>query len=286
MLAIMKAIQLEKHTTFTIFSSDWFSGMAAEFHDPSDPKLASLEDWAKMKHTFSVALDRAINFLENFILRQDNFQLGPVLDPSSLNEVDIKPLTTREFEMLKEDLKIPSERRTVANLCRFMLDDGDIRWVCQEHFDRIHGDPIPQQFLDIVEEQDGRFERKEGLVQIKLQNEIQANKFYKALTQVKGVQELDVSLCWDAPWTSFKFFAEAALKTSAIILAFKNDYRPKQRCSSTKERYGPLMSLLALGRFQVVKIQTVDDLFGSIGNSLSTIKGLSSIRRLTILQSL
>ncbi|KAG0353251.1 hypothetical protein BG005_007422 [Podila minutissima] len=229
-------------------------------------------------------LDKTVLYLEDLKKNQDGLMSGdddsiPSIEDESMVD-GAKVLEGVELRQLENYLSDVDKSRTFGNLYRSVTKDGEVKWVCRTHFKITYRENAHKEFFKIVQENRGTFDETKGTLKIVLASNSRAKAFYGILTQVQGVQELDIVLKWDVSKGDLESFSEVILKSTVDSLivdgqAFRGG--PAGDLLNRKQQYLPLLQLLARGRLQMVKFRTFDPLFERV-HGLLTIKTLPRLR--------
>ncbi|KAG0000713.1 hypothetical protein BGZ65_004127 [Modicella reniformis] len=109
-------------------------------------------------------------------------------------------LTTfsKTLRALESYLKIKDQGRVLGNLNRVATPEGHVKWVCFDHYKVNYQESAIQQLREIVEENGGRFMEEKGRVEFKISSNVLAREFYNTMIEARKIQELDITLEWDA----------------------------------------------------------------------------------------
>lgn len=278
-LAVMRGVRSGTKTVSVVIPPLVSSDMVQKLNDA---EVAVGRTWVEneppTQESVQNMVERTISYLEDMRIRQA-VRGQPSNSPELMNTGSIEKA---DSELLRSFLRVPYEDKSLANLYR-MKDSGHIKLVCQSHFRQKHPKQTPERLLNLMKKVVDTFSEREGRVHMSLKDEAEANAFYSALTETRGVQELHVSLEWCASRSEFQAFADAAIHSGVVALTFQNYYFPFVRHHRGQQRYEPLIKLLAKAQIQVATIYLNDDLFGQI-SGLSTINSFPTLRDLEIMQ--
>ncbi|KAI8603977.1 hypothetical protein EDD21DRAFT_422253 [Dissophora ornata] len=91
----------------------------------------------------------------------------------------------------------------LGNLHRIMTKDGQVRWVCSDHYGSGYQEVHTQKLRELVKLAEGEFDEQLGRVEIRLGSSFAASEFYEAVSKAKGILDLDVGLGWNQDYADF-----------------------------------------------------------------------------------
>ncbi|KAF9298414.1 hypothetical protein BGZ74_009386, partial [Mortierella antarctica] len=189
-LAVMRGMRSGTKTVSVVIPPLVSSDMVQKLNDA---EVAVGRTWVENEpHTQESVqnmAERTISYLEDMSIRQA-VRGQPSNSPELMNTGSIEKA---DSELLRSFLSVPDEDKSLANLYR-MKDSGHIKLVFQSHFRQKHPKQTPERLLNLMKKVVDTFSEREGRVHMSLKDEAEANAFYSALTETRGVQELHVSL--------------------------------------------------------------------------------------------
>ncbi|KAG0221033.1 hypothetical protein B0O80DRAFT_500992 [Mortierella sp. GBAus27b] len=187
-------------------------------------------------------------------------------------------LESVDLRELKFYIKVNDGESGFGNLYRVATREGDIKWVCLDHYRSLHQDPI--QLRTVVESNHGKFTELTGRIEIRIATPTLAKQFYGAMVKSRVVQELDITLQWDATMDELQDLCSAVTKAKVISLSISGFYlKGRQDRANRYRRFDPIIQLAANGRIQSLRLNNFDDFFGHVYSPLS----LSMAPRLRVL---
>ncbi|KAG0006680.1 hypothetical protein BGZ65_005235 [Modicella reniformis] len=233
--------------------------------------IGGIEDVAK-KHAFAKmiagsVLDKTIKHIQ-----QQQGSLGGRADLTSgdmsLNERE--PLEGADLRRLQSYLIRNDSEQELANLYRTVTSEGHVKWVCKDHYHRTYGASAVQQLKAVVKQNGGKFFETEGKIVITLSKK-QSKDFYEALSEAPGIQELDITLCWDASMSDLRKLEVAINRTNIVGLTVDGTYfkKPLLDLFNHKRRYNPLMQIISNLRIQTMELKSFGNFFRHIRISSS-----------------
>ncbi|KAG0046665.1 hypothetical protein BGZ83_008194 [Gryganskiella cystojenkinii] len=235
-------------------------------------------------------MDRTISYLEDRTRHHHGLggygkkhdESNPTSDASSILS-DAELIEGVELKKLERFLVSVDKNRTLGNLYRTVTREGHVKWVCRTHFRQNYREQARMRFLDVVQENGGSYNEPQGQVILNLASRTLAKAFYTALVQTHGVQELDVTLTWDATLADLRAFAEAIIKSTVMNLTFHGWHLrgPATDYFNRNRQYEPLLQIFAEGRIQIVQVWGLPNLFercASLISSSSNNKMASTLR--------
>ncbi|KAF9357777.1 hypothetical protein BGX26_003085 [Mortierella sp. AD094] len=174
-----------------------------------------------------------------------------------------------DLRQLESYLSIQDRGRVLGNLYRTVTHEGNVKWVCMDHYRENYRESVIQQLRDVIDVNDGYFNEEYGRVSITIASKQSAKQFYDALAKARAIQELDISLAWDVTYDDLRNL-EAAVKTASIV-HLKVDgscFRgPKRDIMNIGRRFGPIVNLIFNGRIQSLRLERFEEFYQRIGGS-------------------
>ncbi|KAG0207979.1 hypothetical protein BGX31_002452 [Mortierella sp. GBA43] len=140
---------------------------------------------------------------------------------------------------------------SLGELYRMATPEGSIKWVCADHRAAFE-EPSTKVLQDMVEECKGVFIDHLSKISIKIGSQTTATQFYRAMDNVRGLQELEVTLEWDATMTDLQTLAEAVTKAGLISFTIDGSHfkNPRWDAFNSGRRYNPIIELGSNGCLQ------------------------------------
>ncbi|KAF9963867.1 hypothetical protein BGZ65_008651 [Modicella reniformis] len=182
---------------------------------------------------------------------------------------EIEALEGADLRQLEQFLKTNDQGRAHGNLYRIVTPEGHVKWVCFDHYSANYRESETQKLQVIVEANGGSFIEETGRIEIKIGSKVLAKHLYDAMVKARGIQELDITLGWDATMSDLQSLAKAVSKANIIRLSV-HVYRFKKSPSDVFQRgrrYDSLLRLASNGRIQELELNGLDDLFSHVSNS-------------------
>ncbi|KAF8980068.1 hypothetical protein BGZ46_004656 [Entomortierella lignicola] len=214
---------------------------------------SSQKDDALTKNT--ALMDAMITFLQE----QDGDHLGRETDSCSVHS-ELDSTSTAEMEGLQElksYLRVPDQDNGFGGLCRFVTPEGHVKWICSEHYREIYKAAAIKQLQNIVKSNNGIFNLAEGKIIITLISNSSAKQLYSAMINAGNIQELEITLQWDATLDDLRAFAAAIIKANIVRLSLNgfSFKKPSRDYANDSHRYDPLMQLMSNGRLQSFQLK-------------------------------
>ncbi|KAG0007163.1 hypothetical protein BGZ65_001708 [Modicella reniformis] len=179
----------------------------------------------------------------------------------------LEVLEGADLRLLESYLRIKDEGRALGNLFRMVTPEGHVKWVCMNHYRENYRTSVMQHLRDTVDANNGSYSEAFGKIQIKLLNALVARQFYEAIVKARGVQELDVTLNWDATLDDLRTFASAVAAASIVNLTIdgRSFKGPSRDFMNSGRRFDPLLQLMFNGRIQSLRIDHCREFYQRIG---------------------
>ncbi|KAF9364454.1 hypothetical protein BGX34_001434 [Mortierella sp. NVP85] len=208
-------------------------------------------------------VDDTIQFLQT--LKSDGEVIAHLHHP---NFDKLEVLEGADLRQLETYLKVKDEGRVLGNLFRVITPEGHVKWVCIDHYRTNYRESTTRLLQEIVEVNHGQFIEETGKVIILLESSTVAKQFYDVMVKARGIQELEITLKWDATMEELKALANAV--TNANITLVKIDGRFFRGTASRLDawnrnrRYEPLLQLAMNGRIQSLQLVQFENFFAHV----------------------
>ncbi|KAG0220710.1 hypothetical protein BGX31_010680 [Mortierella sp. GBA43] len=216
-----------------------------------------------LKKNVAPLVDKTIKFLSD--TKSDN-EAGTELAAYHTEFGRLEALEGADLRQLYSYLKIKDEGRVLGNLYRTVTPKGHVKWVCLDHYRVGYREAGVQELQKIVEDNQGTFIEQEGRIEIEIASGSLAKQFYEAMVRAQGIQELDITLKWDASMDDLRMLAKAVTKTNVAILiingsSFKS---PTLDAVNRNKRFDPILQLATNLRVHSLQLRNFDNFFNRI----------------------
>ncbi|KAF9362603.1 hypothetical protein BGX34_005843 [Mortierella sp. NVP85] len=210
-------------------------------------------------------VDDTINYL-NEASRNAEASAEPTTDHSKFNKLEA--LEDADLRQLVSYLKIKGERRVLGNMYRIVTLEGNVKWVCFDHYRANNQETVIQQLRDTVNANNGKYEEEIGKIQIQISSNFLAKQFYAALTKTCGVQELEITMEWDAAMDELRGLSKAVIKANIVRLVVDGSHLKGSAVDvfNRHRRFEPLIEIPSKSRVQSFYLKGFDDFFSRINN--------------------
>ncbi|KAG0220839.1 hypothetical protein BGX31_010468, partial [Mortierella sp. GBA43] len=192
---------------------------------------------------------------------------------------NLKPLERFDLKQLQSYMDFKEHENAPARLYRVATPEGHIKWVCVDHY--ITPKRLTFEALQgIVAELNGEFIDQLSKIIIIIGSQATATRFYKAMDSVRGLQELKITLGWDAAMADLQLLADAVTKAGLISLTINGSHfnNPLRDAFNSGRRYNPIIQLGSNGRLQHLGLLGFNNFlsrFNRPSGSFSTLRMLS-----------
>ncbi|KAG0210847.1 hypothetical protein BGX31_001805 [Mortierella sp. GBA43] len=209
-----------------------------------------------VKEHIAPLVDSTINFLDDFKRKTDS-EREPEFD-------QMEALEGADLRQLESYLKVKDKGRVLANLYRIVTTEGHVKWVCFDHYKATYRQSAVQHLREIVEVNHGTFVEETGMIAIKIATGTLAKQFYDAMIKARGIQELEITLEWDATMSDLRSLANAISMANVVHVSVDGSYfkSPPLDIVNRGQRFNPILQLASNSRIQVFRLRGFDN-FGS-----------------------
>jgi len=219
-----------------------------------------------IKKNIAPLVDDTINFL-NGIKR--NNESGGELTEDHAESDQLEALEGADLRQLEYYLRIKDQGRVLGNLYRIVTQEGHVKWVCFDHYRATYHESMVQQLRDVIDVNKGTFIEEIGRIEITITSSVLAKQFYQALVNARGIQELEITLEWDASMDDLRSLANAATKSNLLHFSVDgtNFKGPALDIVNRAQRFDPILRLASNARMQSLRLKGFDDFFSRISKS-------------------
>ena len=183
-------------------------------------------------------------------------------------------------------LKIKGSNKFLGNLYKTLTSDGDVKWVCIDHYREKHHEKAATSFRDTVQALGGSFDENVNRVEVTLRSGVQAEQFYVALEGGCEIYELKLELLWETAQSDFEKLRDTLPKTRVGVLELHlgDTDGPTGgffNWKSPSSRYDPVLSIMGHPSIQSFTLRGPRNL-STRSNLLSRNDDFSNLRRLDI----
>jgi hypothetical protein len=208
-----------------------------------------------LRNNISSLVNSTIDFLEN--LKCDNESEAELSTDSTEFE---NPGNLEDLRKLESYLRIKDQGRTLGNLYRIVTTNGHVKWVCQDHYKAYYQDSsvrlLRYTFNGAIVEEIGRIE-------VTLYTSDKAKRFYEAMVKSRVVQELKITLGWNATMDQLKALAKAVTKSNVVRLEIDGTHFTGLTLDviNRGRRFDPILQLPSDGQIQSLHLSGFQKFF-------------------------
>ncbi|KAF8938439.1 hypothetical protein BGZ58_000892 [Dissophora ornata] len=210
--------------------------------------IEALQENLNLAHkSIGPLVDGTISYIES--QKGDDIDgLGVTADRAELNNLEV--MEGADLRQLESYLSIRDKGRVLGNLYRVVTTDGNVKWVCIDHYRENYRESVMQHLRDIVAANNGIFTEEKGKIDIKIASGTLAKQFYEAMAKARRIQELDITLQWDVTLDDLRKFAVAVGNANILHLTMDgvNFKGPPLDTINRGRRYDPILQLMSNGR--------------------------------------
>ncbi|KAI7822403.1 hypothetical protein BC939DRAFT_454023, partial [Gamsiella multidivaricata] len=202
-------------------------------------------------------VDETIAFIQD---QQNNASGGIGIAGEQMRLDKLQVLEGADLRQLESYLKVNDEGRILGNLYRTVTPEGNVKWVCIDHYRENYRASATEQLRDIVVGNGGKFMENIGKVSVNVASSTQARQLYEAITKARGIQELEIALQWDVTLDDLRTFEAAISKANIVTLTMDGAYfkGPAFDIINRGRRYDPILQLMSNGRIQCLRLNQFD----------------------------
>ncbi|KAI8598215.1 hypothetical protein EDD21DRAFT_193477 [Dissophora ornata] len=218
------------------------------------------------KKDFGPLLDKSIEYIEGQISKTGQCSTE-IAEHTNLEKLEA--LEGADLRQLEWYLHGSDQENSLANLYRIVTREGHVKWVCIDHYRENYRLSAMEKLRDAVMANNGIFIEQEGKVQVKIGSKTQAKQFYDAIVGARGVQELDITLQWDATKEDLETFAKAISTANIVDLTMdgSNFKGPVLDLANRGRRFDPLILLMSNERIQSLHLRNFEDIYQRIAST-------------------
>ncbi|KAG0207281.1 hypothetical protein BGX31_002592, partial [Mortierella sp. GBA43] len=232
-----------------------------------------------LKKNLLPLVDDTISFLEG--VKHKN-ELGEEVAEDHAEFDKLEALEGADLRQLETYLKVKDKGRVLANLYRIATTEGHIKWVCFDHYKATYRQSVVQHLRGIVEVNRGTFVEETGGIEIKIASSTLAKQFYDAMIKARGIQELEITLEWDATMGDLRSLANAISKANVVQVTIDGSHFKSSPLDVVNrgQRFNPILQLASNSRIQVFRLQGFESFWSRINKP--TLLSTPKIHRFTM----
>ncbi|KAF9981657.1 hypothetical protein BGZ65_003707 [Modicella reniformis] len=219
-----------------------------------------------LKKNIAPLVEDTIGFLQDI---KSNNEMGSELATDHTEFEQLEALEGADLRQLGSYLKVKDKGCVLGNLYRIVTPEGHVKWVCFDHYKTSYRESAIRQLRDIIEINNGRFIEEKGRIEIGITSNTLAKQFYDAMVKARGIQELDITLKWDATMDNLRSLCNAITKANVIHLTVDGTHFKSSALDliNRSQRYDPILQLASNSRVQSLHLQGFDAFFSRISKS-------------------
>ncbi|KAG0221032.1 hypothetical protein BGX31_010259 [Mortierella sp. GBA43] len=176
-----------------------------------------------------------------------------------------------ELKELKSHLRVSGESQTLGNLYRMVTPENHVKWVCVHHYRSKYPEQLTQ-LRCVAKACGGVFVEAMSKIVIEIDSNTVAQHFYDAISRLRGIQELVITLKWDATMDELQNLCDAVTTACVVCLTIDGTNFSGWRDLVHRDcRFDSILQLPWNGRIQSLRLIHFEQFFSRVKNSL--IKG-------------
>ncbi|KAG0226068.1 hypothetical protein BGX31_007412 [Mortierella sp. GBA43] len=222
-----------------------------------------------LKENLVDLVDDIIEYLNSI---KHNSQTGDGLAVDHAEPDRPEVLKSTDLSQLESYLNVKDKGRVLANLYRIATPSGHVKWVCFDHYRAIYQESEVRELREAVKVNDGTFIEKTGRIEIEIATSTLAKQFYDAMIKARGIQELDITLEWDATMNDFRSLANAVTQAKVVQLTMNGSYFKASPFDviNRGQRFDPILQLASSSWIQSLQLREFQNFFSRVSKSAIT----------------
>ncbi|KAF9350201.1 hypothetical protein BGX34_001355 [Mortierella sp. NVP85] len=219
-----------------------------------------------IKKNLAPLVDDTINFL-NGVKNDKTEETDMSLGHSGFDQLEA--LEGADLRQLESYLKVKDQGRVLGNLYRIVTSEGHVKWVCFDHYRANYRETAIKRLKSVVAANEGTYVEETGRIEITATSKTVAREFYEAIIKARWIQELDVTLGWDATMDDLRELAKAVTNANVVSLTVEGSYLkgPALDVVNRTRRFDPIMQMASNSRLQCLRIKGFEDFFSRVSKS-------------------
>ncbi|KAF9988330.1 hypothetical protein BGZ65_007435 [Modicella reniformis] len=179
----------------------------------------------------------------------------------------LQDFTNTDLSQLESYLKVKDQKRVLGNLHRIITSEGNIKWVCLDHYRINYQEPVIRQLQEVVKGNEGTFIEETSRIEIKIESNIIAKQFYDAMVQGRD-------------HTEHQSHSAAISKASSVLGAIKSP--PQRRSQVLRQPFGAILCIDSTDLELRNQYSIVKAVFGILSKPSKLVSLKHRCRKLTI----
>ncbi|KAF9133859.1 hypothetical protein BGW39_008770 [Mortierella sp. 14UC] len=208
-----------------------------------------------------VRVNHAIEYLQGLSSVPEQQSSDKDGDRAVSDQMDgLEALEGADLRQLGAFLRNKDDARVFGNLYRIVTSDGHVKWVCLDHYRQNYRSKTMKELRDVVESNEGQYDEHTGHVTVKLTSPVAARQFYSALAQSRFVNELDVTLLWEATLQDLRDLKDSIQHSNVVHLKLigGGGQGPFSDILNRTRRSDPIIQLMAAGKLRALSLYDND----------------------------
>ncbi|KAF9902835.1 hypothetical protein EC991_004494 [Linnemannia zychae] len=289
---ILTALHMTKHRTSSPGaggpdlqrrkSFDWPARVDSGIADDLPAEMLELSDRLYLTECYDepfddldAKVDSSIAYLESIL------EPRALLASSDTKTLEEQPraLSPEDLLQLQSFLKTSDQEQTLGNLYRTMTPDGNVKWVCPDHYHTSLAAKAVPHLQAAIHDLGGVFNEFTGFLRIKMPSQSAATRFYSILESSPPVQELDLSFEWSPSNQDLHDLCNALRSTKAFYVRLDGgNHPPLTSHLSDPPYYDSLLQIMSTESLQTIELTGWNGLLTDI----ETVPQTLNMRRLKI----
>ncbi|OAQ34367.1 hypothetical protein K457DRAFT_14206 [Linnemannia elongata AG-77] len=243
------------------------AAVAAPVAALADSGLKDVMDGVKsISESTMQAVDMSINILETKLgdaYVADNFTTIASDGHDNTMFENLAALEGADLRRLDTFLRNNDKDKILGNLYRIIAEQGQVKWVCFDHYKETYRHTALASFVQSVETGGGTYDPHLGQVTISLESATTSKDFFRRLvSQAPAVQTLDVTLDWAFGSADLVTLVDMVSKSNVKVfkLDLHDDYTSNPTIASLrpgKGRYHSLLDLLSNTKLRSLQLSNL-----------------------------
>ncbi|KAG0246591.1 hypothetical protein BGX31_000569 [Mortierella sp. GBA43] len=179
----------------------------------------------------------------------------------------VEALEGAGLRQLRSYLKVKDQGRVFGNLYRTVTQEGQVKWVCFDHYYQGNNRrSAVDQLQNIIKDSSGTYIEEAGKIDIQVESSTIAKRLYDAMALGPRIQELDITLGWNATMEDLRKLSDAVIRANVISLTLDGIHfdDPIRDFANYGRRFDPILQLASDTPVKNLRLKNFKDVFSRV----------------------